>query len=277
MPEKLRLERVCHVFGPTGESKEVLSDLSLHVDEGEFVSIVGPSGSGKTTLFQIIGGLLRPRSGKVFLDGREVTGTKGLISYMPQSNTLFPWRTIEQNVVLAQQVAGLSGREAKAEAREWLAKVGLQGYEKAYPHILSGGMQQRVAFLRALLSPKELMCLDEPFGALDALTRIDMQGWLLKLWEENKRSVLFVTHSIEEALYLSDRVYVFSERPAGVVREIVVPFARPRTESVMLEVEFVGLRKEIHDLMKREHSAAGDDPPGPGEQRTEARRTGEAT
>jgi ABC-type nitrate/sulfonate/bicarbonate transport system ATPase subunit len=252
---KLELKRVAKSFVTGGRRTPVLADISLSVGEGEFVSIIGPSGSGKTTLFHIVGGLIRPDAGQVLLDGREVTGKKGLISYIPQQHSLFPWRTVTENVILAQEVAGIPKAEARAKAREWLPKVGLAGYEDAYPHVLSGGMQQRASFLRAMLSPQELMCLDEPFGALDALTRFEMQQWLLKLWEESRRSVLFVTHSIEEALLLSDRIYVFSEKPTSILKEIVVPFSRPRTDAVMTDSAFSKLRQEIYELMKRERGA----------------------
>ncbi|KRE93423.1 nitrate ABC transporter ATP-binding protein [Paenibacillus sp. Soil766] len=246
------LTGIHHVFPNKKGLVSVLADIHLHVEQGEFVSIIGPSGSGKSTLFHIIGGLVQPTSGEVWLDGEKVTGKKGLISYMPQQPALFPWRSIEENVALGQEVAGESRASAIDKAREWLPKVGLDGYERELPHVLSGGMQQRVSFLRALLSPQELMCLDEPFGSLDALTRLEMQAWLLDIWEQNKRSILFVTHSIEEALYLSDRIYVLSNKPACILEELKVPFARPRQEAVMQEQEFVALRQHIQGLLRRE-------------------------
>jgi len=230
----------------------VLEGVTLRVEQGEFVSIVGPSGCGKSTLFHIIGGLVQPDSGEVWMNGQEVTGERGHISFMPQQPALFPWRTIEDNVILAQEVKGISKREARKDAREWIAKVGLSGFEKAYPHMLSGGMQQRAAFLRALLSPEELMCLDEPFSALDALTRSDMQRWLLDMWEENRRSILLITHNIEEALLLSNRIYVFSSRPGTVLQEIEVPFPRPRQETMTEDPTFLGLKRELSELMKEE-------------------------
>lgn len=248
----LMISHVAHTFRHKDGPAKVIEDVSMSVEAGEFVSVVGPSGSGKTTLFHIVGGLLHPSLGGVFMDGREITGKKGLISYMPQHNTLLPWRTIEDNVILEQEVAGGSKRAARASAREWLHKVGLGGYEREFPHVLSGGMKQRVAFLRALISPRELMCLDEPFGSLDALTRVDMQRWLLRIWEENKRSVLFITHSIEEALLLSDRVYVLSQKPTTVLEEIQVPFTRPRDENVMLDPEFIHLRERVYRLMQEQ-------------------------
>ncbi|MBD0383044.1 ABC transporter ATP-binding protein [Paenibacillus sedimenti] len=251
---KLELRGISQSFPVKKQNVTILSDISLYVNDGEFVSIIGPSGSGKSTLFHIIGGLITPSAGEVWLDGANVTGKKGLISYMPQQPALFPWRSIESNVTIAQEVAGESRSKALEKAREWLPIVGLGGYENELPHVLSGGMQQRVSFLRALLSPQELMCLDEPFGALDALTRQDMQAWLLNIWERNKRSILFVTHSIEEAVYLSDRIYVLSNKPSTVLEELVIPFARPRQEAVMQDPVFQELRLYIQALLRKEIS-----------------------
>ncbi|MEW9698708.1 ABC transporter ATP-binding protein [Paenibacillus sp. SI8] len=251
---KLELRGIHHSFPVKKQIVPVLSNISLHVNDGEFVSIIGPSGSGKSTLFHIVGGLIPPTAGEVWLNGANVTGKKGMISYMPQQPALFPWRSIESNVVIAMEVAGESRARALEKAREWLPKVGLGGYENELPHVLSGGMQQRVSFLRALLSPQELMCLDEPFGSLDALTRLDMQAWLLNIWEQNKRSILFVTHSIEEALFLSDRIYVLSNKPSTVLEELTIPFARPRQEAVLHEPEFQTMRLHIQALLRKEIS-----------------------
>lgn len=245
----LELENLNMHYGTGAQRIQVLQDISLRVNQGEFAAIIGPSGCGKSTLFKLIGGLLTPTAGSIRLEGEEITGTTGHVSYVPQQNTLFPWRNVESNAALALEVAGIPKQEALTTAREWLPRIGLGGYEKAYPEMLSGGMQQRVSFLRALLSPQELMCLDEPFGALDALTRREMQQWLLDIWEEYRRSVLLVTHSIEEALFLADRVYVLSHKPARVVQEITVPFARPRTAHTVALPEFVTLRQEIHSLI----------------------------
>ncbi|MDG0873455.1 ABC transporter ATP-binding protein [Paenibacillus thiaminolyticus] len=253
-PPALELDQVNMSYPGTngrGEGRlQVLDHVSLQVKQGQFVSIIGPSGSGKSTLFHLIGGLLRPDGGHIRMNGQEVAGRTGHVSYMPQQPALFPWRTVEQNVMLAQEIGGLPKKEARAEARQWLANIGLSGYERAYPHELSGGMQQRVAFLRALMSPHELMLLDEPFSALDALTRSEMQRWLIGLWEQHRRSVLFITHSIEEALLLSDTIYVFSSRPARVLREVAVPFPRPRREALTGEKSFLRLKRELAGLLQ---------------------------
>lgn len=227
----------------------VLQNVNLHVDEGEFVAILGPSGSGKSTLFQCIGGIQLPDEGTIALNHVEINGKKGFISYMPQQPSLFPWRTVLENVILAAQ---LKGKPNIGEAKLWLRKVGLEEFENAYPIELSGGMKQRVSFIRALLSDENLLLLDEPFSALDEFTRIKMQKWLLSVWEKTSKSVLFITHSIEEALFLADRIYVLSKRPAEIKREFKVPFARPRNESLLESTEFFALKQEIFQTIKEE-------------------------
>ncbi|MFB5678264.1 ABC transporter ATP-binding protein [Paenibacillus terreus] len=252
----LNVNRVSIAFRQRKNQLPVLKNISLTVERGEFVSLLGPSGSGKSTLFHLIGGLLTPNQGNIYMDGEDVTGTRGRISYMPQQPALFPWRTTLDNVLLGQENApgSVKGtrREAREEARRRLDEVGLGKFADAYPYTLSGGMQQRAAFLRAMLSPQELMLLDEPFSALDELTRADMQQWLLQMWERNRRSVLFITHSIEEALLLSDRIYVLSARPASVLQVMDVPFARPRQEDITADQNFVELKHELSRRMREE-------------------------
>ncbi|MFB5268873.1 ABC transporter ATP-binding protein [Paenibacillus enshidis] len=252
----LNVEQVSIAFRQRKTLLPVLKDISLTVERGEFVSLLGPSGSGKSSLFHLIGGLLTPDQGCIYMDGEDVTGTRGRISYMPQQPALFPWRTTLDNVLLGQENAPGPDkeprREAREEARRRLDEVGLGKFADAYPHTLSGGMQQRAAFLRAMLSPQELMLLDEPFSALDELTRSDMQQWLLQMWERHRRSVLFITHSIEEALLLSDRIYVLSARPASVLQVVDVPFARPRREEITADKAFVELKHELSRQMREE-------------------------
>jgi ABC-type nitrate/sulfonate/bicarbonate transport system ATPase subunit len=254
----LKVNELSMHFDTDGGTAHILDQISLTVNHGEFVTLIGPSGSGKSTLFQLIGGLLTPTMGNIVLDGKTITGTRGHIGYMPQQNTLFPWRTVEDNVIMAKEVAGQSRSKALQEAREWLQRVGLAGYERSYPHSLSGGMQQRAAFVRALLSPQELLCLDEPFGALDALTRSDMQQWLLGLWEQHQRTILFITHSIEEALLLSDRIYVLSSKPAVILEEIIVPYKRPRSGLIAADARSHELRMKIHALLRPQPSEGGN-------------------
>ncbi len=250
----LELKGISKSYMRGKERHLVLNDISLTVGAGEFVSLIGPSGSGKSTLFRMIGGVEKPDQGRVLFDGVDRTGQKGLISYMPQQAALFPWLKVEDNIRFALVSTGTPKREAKAQAAQWLERIQLGHVAKEYPHVLSGGMQQRVSFLRALLMQRDVMCLDEPFAALDALTRADMQRWLLELWEADRRSVLFVTHSIEEALVLSDRIYVLSPAPATVLRELVVPFDRPRRADVWTSPEFVELKREVLRLLEEGHS-----------------------
>ncbi|GAA1019802.1 ABC transporter [Acrocarpospora pleiomorpha] len=248
----LEVSGVSKSFRRGRETLPVLVDISLRVENGEFVSIVGPSGGGKSTLFHIVGGLLAADRGTVRVGGQDAAGRRGLIGYMPQQPALLPWRTIEDNVVLAREIAGEPRLGSSALAREWLAKAGLDGFASAYPHTLSGGMQQRVAFLRALLSDHELLLLDEPFSALDAILRVDMHRWLLDIWEENRRSILFITHNVEEALLLSSTVYVFTGRPATVLERVEVPFARPRLDEVLDDPEFIRLKRRLTHLLKHD-------------------------
>ncbi|WP_285765677.1 ABC transporter ATP-binding protein [Peribacillus sp. SI8-4] len=227
--------------------RNILEKLNFHVNEGEFVTILGPSGSGKSTLFHLTGGILKPDHGDILLDGKNINGLKGHISYMPQQPSLLPWRTVLENVLLGSELAGMKDKE---RAKSLLKKAGLGEYERAYPHELSGGMKQRAAFIRSILSPQDLMCLDEPFSALDEMTRVQMQKWLMSFWEEYRRSVLFVTHSIDEAIFLSDRIYVLSSKPASVIKEVVVPFPRPRREDQLLSDEFIHLKRKLYAALK---------------------------
>lgn len=230
------------------DGAEVLKELSLHIQEDEFVAVLGPSGSGKSTLFHLIGGLYEPDEGTIALGGDKINGQKGSVSYMPQSPSLLPWRSILDNVLLGAELAGHKYKEA---ALQMMDKAGLSGYERAYPHQLSGGMKQRAAFIRSLLSPQPLILLDEPFSALDEFTRSEMQKWLLDIWQSNKRSILFVTHNIEEALFLADRILVLSEKPARVVAEFQVEFTRPRAEDITLTEEFLQYKKDIYKVLKK--------------------------
>lgn len=224
------------------EGREVLKEIDLEMKEGEFLTILGPSGSGKSTLFHLIGGLLHPDQGTIMLDGENITGKRGLISYMPQQPALFPWRTVLQNVLLGQELQGKVDRE---KALNMIKRAGLEGYEQSLPDALSGGMKQRVAFIRALLSPQSLICLDEPFSALDDFTRLEMHQWLLSIWAEYKKTILFVTHNIDEALFLSDRIIVLSSNPATIISEFEIPFERPRSESLLLSEEFLEWKRKL--------------------------------
>lgn len=239
----LTIENISKSFG----EKQVLEDISFSVQAGEFVSLIGPSGSGKSTLFNLIGGLLEPDQGDIYMNGEKITNRSGFISYMPQQPSLFPWRTILQNVILGQELHGLKEED---RAIEMLKKAGLGDVIHAYPHELSGGMRQRAAFIRALLSPQSFMCLDEPFSALDEFTRLDMQKWLISTWEQYDRSVLFITHDIEEALFLSDKIVILSANPARIKAILEIPFTRPRDENIRLTAEFLNWKKRLIDTIQ---------------------------
>lgn len=248
---KLQIQNISKSFG----TKSILNNLTFSVDEGEFVSILGPSGSGKSTLFHLIGGIMLPDVGDILLDGENITGKKGAISYTPQAPSLFPWRTVLKNVLLGGEIQGIKNEVA---ALEMIERAGLKGYEHAYPHELSGGMKQRVAFIRSLLSPQSLICLDEPFSALDEFTRLEMQKWLLSIWAEYKRSILFVTHHIEEAIFLSDRVIVLSNKPASVKKDFIIPFKRPRDEQLLLSEEFLQWKKILYKELSEANETGSD-------------------
>ena len=233
----------------------VLAEQDLEVADREFVALLGPSGCGKSTLLQIVNGLVRADAGRVSLNGRDITNRPGTGRGMVfQGFDLFPWRSALGNVEFGLQVVGVPRAERRARARDYLRRVGLAGFEDAWPHQLSGGMQQRVGIARAFCIQPTLLLMDEPFGALDVQTRDVLQDELLAIWGAEPKTVLFVTHGIEEALYLADRILVFSRRPARVLREIAVPFDRPRREDMKLSPEFLQLRREISDLLR--HDAA---------------------
>ncbi len=227
---------------------EALAGISLQVERGEFVCIIGPSGCGKTTLLRILGGLLAPTSGRVYLKGQALTAPRREIGFVFQKANLMPWRTVLQNVTLPLEVQGQAAVKG-ALAAEMLALVGLTGFEGAYPHELSGGMQQRVALARALVHRPTILLLDEPFGSLDALTRENMNLELLRLWQAQRQSVVMVTHSIQEAIVLADRVLVMSPRPGRLAREVAIDLPRPRTLNILYDQVFGTLSQRIRETI----------------------------
>ncbi len=231
---------------------EAVAPLSLTIEAGQFVALVGPSGCGKSTLLRMVAGLEQPDEGRILLDGRPVTGPGPERVMLFQSPALYPWLTTLGNVtfVLTKRIADRAAREALA--RRYLHEVGLAAFEAAYPAQLSGGMQQRVALARALAFGPEVLLMDEPFGALDAQTRSLMQELLLRVWRENRTTVLFVTHDVDEAIFLADRVLVMSARPGRIVDDIPVPLARPRRFEVQMEPEFLALKRRVLHWIRRE-------------------------
>ena len=239
---KLQIKEVSVTF----EQEQILQRLNLDIREGEFVALVGPSGCGKSTLLNILAGVLQPESGSILVDGTPVTGISSHFAYMPQSDLLLPWKTILENVTLYGRLHGRA-KEAQAAAMKELPVFGLQGYETSYPDELSGGMRQRAAFLRTALCSADIMLLDEPFGALDVITREEMQDWLLKLRSQLGRTTLLVTHDIDEALYLADRIVVLGGRPA-VIRRIIDLTDVEKSRDWLYEQG--QLRKDIHNILK---------------------------
>lgn len=224
---------------------DVLDGLDIHVASGELVALVGPSGCGKSTLLSVLAGLVDPDAGRVLVDGSEEGGRPGRLTLMPQNDALMPWRTLVDNVSIGALLAGADRAEARDRARRTLARFGLAGFEEHYPHALSGGMRQRAALARTLLGGARGWLLDEPFGALDALTRADLQGVLAEAWARDRPSTLLVTHDLDESLLLADRVLVCGPRPARVVAQVVVDLPRPRVIDDTVRPEFAALRGEL--------------------------------
>ena len=247
---KIRLRDLHKSFAVDGRSVPVLREVEFHALEGELVGVIGPSGCGKSTLLNVIAGLEQPDGGTVELDGRPITDRLGMVGYMQQKDLLMPWRSVLDNVILGLEIAGIRRREARQRARKLVDVFGLSGYEDQYPNTLSGGMRQRAAFLRTVLVDRDVMLLDEPFGALDALTRTQMQEWLLGLWEMLGKTIVMVTHDVDEALLLSDRVYVLTPRPGAVKAVVEVGLPRPRYYGMITEPRFNDLK---HDLVSHLH------------------------
>lgn len=241
-----------------GTEMLVLEDVNFEVRRGEFVSIVGPSGCGKTTLLNIASGLLRPRSGNFYVRKQPVKGPGTDRAMVFQDPSLLPWRSVLGNVLYGVECQGGDTKEATSQAMELIELVGLKGFERYYPHELSGGMRQRVNLARALLTDPEVLLMDEPFAALDAQTREAMQSELLRVWDETQKTVLFITHQIDEAVYLSDRVLVFGANPGRLVEDMVIEAPRPRPVSMKREDLLMGYERRIWSIIKPE----ADRPPG---------------
>lgn len=231
--------------GRNGQDVLALAGVSLHIAEGEFVALVGPSGCGKSTLLSLVAGLETPTSGAIALRGDPAVRRLGRVGYMPQRDLLLPWRTALDNAIAGLQVQGVPKAEARRRARTLFETFGLAGFERSYPPLLSGGMRQRVAFARTALAARELLLLDEPFGALDALTRAGLQRWLVEIWGQLGATCLLVTHDVEEALLLADRVYALTPRPGRVRLERSVPLERPRRLDMLARPELMALKAEL--------------------------------
>ena len=251
----LEVRNLTQTFVQKAEPLPVLDDLNFSVDDREFVALLGPSGCGKSTLFNIISGLLTPDTGEVYLNGRRINGNTGDFAYMQQKDLLLPWRTVLKNVLVGPEIQGAPLDTAKIEAKQRLTQLGLSGFENSYPMQLSGGMRQRVALVRTLLFRKEFLLLDEPFGALDAMTRTVMQSILLDIWAEARQTVLLITHDLEEALLLADKIYVLTARPAKLKAAVPVPLSRPRN---VTDPALIRLKSELLALLQVEMSRVFD-------------------
>lgn len=254
--QKVTVDNVSVVYRPP-RSAEVLAvdHVNFHAVENECCVLVGTSGCGKSTLLRLVAGLMLPSSGLILLDGKVVVGPSAHRGMVFQSYTLFPWLTVRKNVQFGSRFAKLSPKERAEISLHFINVVGLKGFEDSYPRTLSGGMQQRVAIARALANDPKILLMDEPFGALDAQTRSLMQELLLRIWERERKTVLFVTHDVDEAILLADRVLVMSARPGRIKKEIPIDIPRPRNNSeIFMDAAFIEAKREIHHLIRAESS-----------------------
>ena len=255
--ERIRFEKATVDFNVDNQLLRVIDDISFSISDGEFISIVGPSGCGKTTLMNIIAGFVRPTSGKVMLDGIEINGPSQNRGVIFQEYGIFPWLTVEKNILF-----GLTLRNSKVPKDQhqqicsrYLHLMGLADFSKSYPRTLSGGMRQRLAIARAYATNPEFLLMDEPFGALDAQTRAKMQDLLLEVLQQERKTVLLITHSVDEAIYLSSKIIVVTARPAKIKEVIDVPFPYPRHESIHDDPQFISLKSRLRDLVMKEYEA----------------------
>lgn len=238
-------------FKYESDNEYMMKNLSFNVGKGEFVSIIGASGCGKSTIFRLINGLEKLQSGNVIVGGQDIEKQKNYSAFMPQKDLLFPWRSIEKNLALPLEVQGIDKKEIHKRVNEVLEEIGLSAYAKKFPKDLSGGMKQRVSFGRTLLTGSELLLLDEPFSALDSLTRIDMQEWLLKQQQHFGKTILFITHDVEEAIFLSNRVFVIKDRPFSSMESVDIPLDYPRERSLLKKENIVALKDDLISKIRR--------------------------
>lgn len=244
--------KFCDVnFKYKNEDSMLIENLNFHVDKGELISIIGPSGCGKSTIFRLISRLEQTASGDIFINNNNINSLNKCIGYMPQSDLLIPWRTILENASLPLEISSKNKKAAKVKAEEFLEIFGLEKYKNSYPKDLSGGMKQRVSFIRTLLTGAEVMLLDEPFSALDAITKISMQEWLLTQWSALKKTILFITHDVEEALFLSNKIFVVSEKPITKLKEVIVPLEYPRDRHMLSRPEILSIKEELVNELKQ--------------------------
>lgn len=249
---RLVLDNLGKVFGQGEKAVTALQDISMQVEHGEFAVVVGPSGCGKSTLLNIVAGLENETSGSASIDGRRIKGPGADRGMVFQSYTLFPWLTVRKNVEFGLRIKGIPAAERAETARHYLSLVGLSEFEDSLPRELSGGMKQRTAIARVLANKPDMLLMDEPFGALDAQTRLQLQDLTLDVWREESATVLFITHDIDEAILLADNVYVMSRRPGKIVEKIEVEIPRPRDHRITLTPEFSAIKKVIMERLWKE-------------------------
>lgn len=247
----VRLDHVAITLGLGSKAFQAVTDLSFEAAPGELLCLLGPSGCGKSTVLSALAGHLEIAAGTIAVDGKPVAGPSADRGLVFQQHTLFPWKTVRHNVAFGPKMAGVGRRRRLAVADEFLAMVGLVGFEEFYPAQLSGGMQQRVEIARALINHPRVLLMDEPFSALDAMTRGKMQQVLLDLWARMPTTIVFVTHDIDEALFLADRIIVMSDRPGRIVEDMRLSFERPRTPDLVTEMEFVRLKRHVMGLLRQ--------------------------
>ena len=233
------------------DEEPMMRDLSFSVGDGEFVSIIGASGCGKSTIFRLINGLEKPQSGEILVNGKPIETQKNYSSFMPQKDLMLPWRTIEKNVCLPMEIMKVPADKQKKACKEALEQVGLSGYADKYPKDLSGGMKQRVAFARTLLAGADMLLLDEPFSALDYLTRVDMQEWLLSQWQNSGKSIIFITHDVEEAVFLSKRIFVIQDRPFSSMESVEIPMDYPRKREELKRADIADLKETLISKLRK--------------------------
>ena len=258
-PVTLSVDNLQKAFGATGSQHVVFDHVSFAVHRREFITIIGPSGCGKSTFIRIAAGLDAPTGGEMHLDGKPISGPGPDRGMVFQGYTLFPWRTVKENVMFGLEMQDQDSTQAESAAREWLEMVGLSRFEDSYPHELSGGMKQRVAIARALAGNPKVLIMDEPFGALDAITRCKMQSYLLQIWKRVDITILFITHDLDEAIYLSDRILVLGVNPGGVREFIENPVQRPRTPEQFLSPEFLALKRRLDELIHAPEAETEED------------------
>ena len=249
---KLKIDNVYKEYQGRNSKTIALNGVSLDIKENEFICVVGPSGCGKSTLLNIIAGLLEPTSGTVSLDGKVIEGTGVERGVVFQQYALFPWRTVLKNVMFPLEMKKVPKAEAEAIARKYIKSVGLEGFEKSFPKELSGGMKQRVAIARAYAANPEVLLLDEPFGALDAQTRVQLQSELLETWEKEKKTCFFITHDVDEAVILAQRVIIMSARPGRIKKIVDIDIPYPRTQATKTDPRFLELKSEIWNQVYQE-------------------------